>query len=271
MRSGEVIAAGRTDKPAAARVGFGPLRVAGTVLRLAAGAARLITESPDLPGLPRRTIGRALGTGSAMQQSLLDWLVELMKLDYPEDWARLCHHAHATKQALAGDWTRGRRRLRIRDLPTAKDWLDQLANLPSRSPDQAARRCLRSYRRGDPRASTDTLLTDWLCWNCVQRFADVYRNQMVGRIKGTLESKPLDPALITAETLRFDPDELVLDGGELIIVDVRVRACARRGRAGSSGECGRVTGRGPQSRRSRTRCGLGDGRSGSIPPDGREW
>jgi hypothetical protein len=45
---------------------------------------------------------------------------------------------------------------------------------------------------------------------------------MVGRIKGSLERKPLDPALITAETLRFDPDELVLDGGELIIVDVRV-------------------------------------------------
>jgi hypothetical protein len=156
-----------------------------------------------------------------MQQSLLDRLVGLMKLDNPEEWERLCHHAYATQPRVTC-WTRGRRRLRLRDLPTAKDWLDQLANLPTRSPEKAARKCLRSYRRGDPRASTDTLLTDWLCWNCVQRFADVYRNQMVGRIKGNLERKPLDPALITAETLRFDPDELVLDGGEFIIVDVRV-------------------------------------------------
>jgi hypothetical protein len=124
-----------------------------------------------------------------MQQSLLDRLVELMKLDTPEEWARLCHHAYATQPKVTC-WTRGRCRLRIRDLPTAKDWLDQLANLPSRSPEKAARKCLRNYRRADPRASTDTLLTDWLCWNCVQRFADVYRNQMVGRIKGSLERKP---------------------------------------------------------------------------------
>jgi hypothetical protein len=45
---------------------------------------------------------------------------------------------------------------------------------------------------------------------------------MVGRIKGSLETKPLEPALIRPEALRFDPDELVLDKGELIIVDVRV-------------------------------------------------
>jgi hypothetical protein len=153
-----------------------------------------------------------------MQQSLLDRLVELMKLENREEWERLCHHAYATQPKVTC-WTRGRRRLRVRDLPTAKDWLDQLANLPSRSPEKAARKC---YRRGDPRASTDTLLTDWLCWNCVQFFADAYRNQMVGRTKGSLERKPLDPALITAETLRFDADELELDGGKLVIVDVRI-------------------------------------------------
>ena len=45
---------------------------------------------------------------------------------------------------------------------------------------------------------------------------------MVGRTKGSRETKPLEPALIRPEALRFDPDELVLDGGELIIVDVRV-------------------------------------------------
>jgi hypothetical protein len=34
--------------------------------------------------------------------------------------------------------------------------------------------------------------------------------------------QPLDPTWITAETLRFDPDELVLDERKLIIVHVRV-------------------------------------------------
>jgi hypothetical protein len=32
-----------------------------------------------------------------VQQSLLDRLVELIKLDYPEDWGRLCDRAHATE------------------------------------------------------------------------------------------------------------------------------------------------------------------------------
>jgi len=45
---------------------------------------------------------------------------------------------------------------------------------------------------------------------------------MVGRTKGSRETKPLEPALIRPEALRFDPDELVLDKGELTIVDVRV-------------------------------------------------
>jgi hypothetical protein len=62
----------------------------------------------------------------------------------------------------------------------------------------------------------------FLCGRFIQHFADAFRDQMVGRKKGTRKVKPLDPALITAETLRFDPDELVLDGGELVIVDVRV-------------------------------------------------
>jgi hypothetical protein len=125
-----------------------------------------------------------------MPQLLLERLVKLVRRDYWEDWGRLCHHAHTTE--------------------------------PGVSPEDTARGWLRSYRRRgamDPMASLET---DRLCWRCIQRFADVFRNQMVGRIKGTLEMRPLDPALITAETLRFDPDELVLDGGELIIVDVRV-------------------------------------------------
>jgi hypothetical protein len=40
--------------------------------------------------------------------------------------------------------------------------------------------------------------------------------------KGTPERKSVQPDLVRAWALRFDPDELVLDGGELIIVDVRV-------------------------------------------------
>ena len=40
--------------------------------------------------------------------------------------------------------------------------------------------------------------------------------------EGIRKVKPVDPALVRAWALRFDPDQLVLDGGELIIMDVRV-------------------------------------------------
>jgi hypothetical protein len=134
-----------------------------------------------------------------MQKSLLDWLVELIKRDYPEDWARLCHHAHPTE--------------------------------PDLSPEEAARRCLRSYQRRDALDPMDSLVmelleADRLCRDCIQLFVDAVRSRMVGRIEGTLEMKRLDPALITTETLRFDPDELMLDGGKLIIRDVRVEPAA---------------------------------------------
>jgi hypothetical protein len=125
-----------------------------------------------------------------MPQSLHDRLVELNKRDYRGDWLLLCHHAHADDP----------------DVP----------------PENAARRFLRSYRRKhvmDPMASVET---DWLCWSCIQHFVDVYGNRMVGRIKGTLDMKPLDPALITTETLLFYPDQLELEDGELIIENVRV-------------------------------------------------
>jgi hypothetical protein len=68
----------------------------------------------------------------------------------------------------------------------------------------------------------ELLEADRLCRDCIQLFVDAVRSRMVGRIEGTLEMKRLDPALITTETLRFDPDELMLDGGKLIIRDVRV-------------------------------------------------
>jgi hypothetical protein len=76
----------------------------------------------------------------------------------------------------------------------------------------------------------------FLCGKFVTHFADVFRDQLVGRIKGTLEIKPLDPALIRVGALRFDPDELVLDGGALIIVDVRVEpAPAAKAAVGKTG------------------------------------
>jgi hypothetical protein len=132
-----------------------------------------------------------------MQQSLLDRLVELIKRDYPEDWARLCHHAHPTE--------------------------------PDLSPEEAARRCLRSYQKRDVLDPMDSLVmellqADRLCRDCIQLFVDAVRSRMVGRIEGTLKMKRLDPALITTETLRFDPDELVLDEGKLIVVNVRVES-----------------------------------------------
>jgi hypothetical protein len=130
-----------------------------------------------------------------VQKSLFNWFVELMQRDYPEDWARLCQHAHAAYAPAAIE--------------------------PSVWPELDARWLLSHHRRG----VLDHLLpseTRRVCRECIQLFADAFRNQMVGRIKGTPEIKPLDPALISVETLRFEPDELVLDEGELIIVDVRV-------------------------------------------------
>ena len=43
-----------------------------------------------------------------------------------------------------------------------------------------------------------------------------------GRAQGTLETRRLEPRQIRAGALRFDPDELVLDKGKLVIVDVRI-------------------------------------------------
>jgi hypothetical protein len=136
-----------------------------------------------------------------MRQSLLDRLVELIKLDYPDDWERLCHHAQT-------NWE-----------PSLEDIIG-VAVWPG--PERAARQWLKSYRQRRFLHPQPSLETKRLCGKYIQLFSDVFRHQMVGRIKGTLEIKPIDPSLITAETLRFDPDELILDEGALIIVDVRV-------------------------------------------------
>jgi hypothetical protein len=131
-----------------------------------------------------------------MQRSLLDQLIELTKSDYPDDWVRFCHLA----RVIEGE---------------------------SVSLDEAARSRLRVHGRYDlaafsPRLAHEVSESRALCKKFVEHFADIFRNQMVGRTKGSRETKPLEPALIRPKALRFDPDELVLDKGELIIVDVRI-------------------------------------------------
>jgi hypothetical protein len=57
----------------------------------------------------------------------------------------------------------------------------------------------------------------------VDHFADVYRDHpWTGRAQGTLQTRRLESRQIRAGALRFDPDELVLDKGKLVIVDVRI-------------------------------------------------
>jgi hypothetical protein len=135
-----------------------------------------------------------------MQRSLLDQLIELTKLDYPDDYVRFGRLACAIEGGAV-------------------------------SLDEAVRMRLRVHGRYDlaafsPRLAHEVSESRTLCKKFVEHFADVFRNQMVGRTKGSRETKPLEPALIRPEALRFDPDELVLDKGELIIVDVRINAAA---------------------------------------------
>jgi hypothetical protein len=131
------------------------------------------------------------------RSSLLDQLLELTKKDYPDDWVRFCHLARVIEEDASLD------------------------------DNEAARRRLRVHGRYDLAAFSTRLTHELressaLCWKFVEHLCDVFRNQMVGRIKGEARSLELEPALIRPEALRFDPDELVLDKGKLIIVDVRV-------------------------------------------------
>jgi hypothetical protein len=57
----------------------------------------------------------------------------------------------------------------------------------------------------------------------LEHFSDVFCDHTwIGRAQGTLETRRLEPRQIRAGALRFDPDELVLDKGKLVIVDVRI-------------------------------------------------
>jgi hypothetical protein len=130
------------------------------------------------------------------QRALLDHLIELIKADYPKDWERFCHLA----------------RIIERDA----------------SDDEAARRRLRVYRRYDiagfsPSLGREVSASNELRKKFVDHFAEVFRDHTwIGRPRDTLETRWLEPRQIRAGALRFDPDELVLDKGKLVIVDVRI-------------------------------------------------
>ena len=129
-------------------------------------------------------------------RGLLDWLIELIKADYPGDWVRFCHLA----------------RIIERDA----------------SDDKAARRRLRVHRRCDIAGFSSSLgrevsASNELRKKFVDHFADVFRDHTwIGRAPGTLETRRLEPRQIRAGALRFDPDELVLEKGKLVIVDARI-------------------------------------------------
>jgi hypothetical protein len=141
-------------------------------------------------------MGEAKGDNTPLGRGLLDHLIELIKAHYPDDWVRFCHLA----------------RIIERDA----------------SEDEAARRRLRVYRRYDiagfsPSLGREVSASNELRKKFVEHFADAYRDHTwTGRAQGTLETRRLEPRQIRAGALRFDPDELVLDKGKLVIVDVRI-------------------------------------------------
>jgi hypothetical protein len=117
-----------------------------------------------------------------MPRSLFDWFAELMRAVYPDDWRRFCDLARSIECDL------------------------------SLTDEEAARRLLRRYGRIEPRELAGVWRRPAQEYEegrkLVERFADAFRNRTVGRVKGTRETKPLEPGLIEPEALRFDPDEL---------------------------------------------------------------
>jgi len=142
-------------------------------------------------------MGKAKGDSTPLGRGLLDWLFELIQTDYRDDWVRFCHLARVIERDASDD-------------------------------DEAARRRLRVYRRYDiagfsSRLGREVSASNELRQKFVEHFADVYRDHpWTGRAQGTLETRRLEPRQIRAGALRFDPDELVLDKGKLVIVDVRI-------------------------------------------------
>jgi hypothetical protein len=74
-----------------------------------------------------------------------------------------------------------------------------------------------------PRRETDELAAlRKLLAKFAQRFVEVFRDRMIGRVEGTSEIRRIDPDLVRPEALRFDPDKLVLDQGRLVFVDLQI-------------------------------------------------
>ena len=93
-----------------------------------------------------------------MQRSLLDQLIELTKSDYQDDWVRFCHLARVIEEDVS-----------------LKD-------------NEAARRRFRVHGRYDlasfsPRLAHELYESSALRKKFVEHFADVFRNQMVGRTR----------------------------------------------------------------------------------------
>jgi hypothetical protein len=114
---------------------------------------------------------------------LLDQLVEVSKSDYRDDWSRLLQLEGQSEEAARWRLHEYSKRYSAVGIP--------------------------------PEVAT-------LCEKFVKHFTDVYRDRLVGRRKGDPETRRIPPALIQPQALRFCPDELVLDKGQLVFVDVRV-------------------------------------------------
>jgi hypothetical protein len=57
-------------------------------------------------------MGEAKGDNTPLGRGLLDWLIELIKADYPDDWVRVCHLARIIERDASDDEA-ARRRLRV--------------------------------------------------------------------------------------------------------------------------------------------------------------
>ena len=133
-----------------------------------------------------------------MQRSLLDQLIELIKADYPEDYARFCQLAYEIHRKFAHPEEAARRHF------SEACWL------------------YRAYVSGSSEIAK-------LCEKFFEHLADVARDRgLVGRLEGDPETRPIPTDLITPEGFRFDPDLLVppTHNGKLIFVDVRVELAA---------------------------------------------
>jgi len=123
-------------------------------------------------------------------------LIELIKKDYQDDYARACHLARAIEGECG-------------------------------SPEEALHKRLRVYRRYDLAAFTDDRVGELnkLWKKSISAFCDLIRDQMVGRRRGHPEREQIPPELVRLDTLRFCPDEIISRDG-VAYIEVRVGPAA---------------------------------------------